>query len=51
MSIQFIQPFLALLLAVIVPGEALTWPLLLAGLVIVAGVALAQSEGRAARRR
>ena len=49
--VQFVQPFLALLLAVIVLGEALTWPLLLAGLVMVAGVALAQSEGRAAARR
>ncbi len=49
--VQFVQPFLALLLAVVVLSEALTWPLLFAGLVIVAGVALAQGEGRAAGRR
>ena len=40
--IQFTQPLISLLLAVLILGERLTWPLLLAAGVIVAGVALAQ---------
>jgi len=40
--IQFTQPLISLLLAVLILGESLTWPLLLAAGVIVAGVALAQ---------
>jgi drug/metabolite transporter (DMT)-like permease len=44
--IQFLQPGFSLLFAALVLGEAVTWPLALAGAVIVAGVALAQS-GRA----
>lgn len=47
--IQFLQPFLGLLFAVAVLGETLTWPLVASGLVIVAGVALAQSRPAAAK--
>ncbi len=45
--IQFLQPGFSLLFAAMVLGEIVTWPLALAGGVIVAGVALAQS-GRGA---
>lgn len=45
--IQFLQPGFSLLFAVMVLGETVTWPLALAGVIIVAGVALAQS-GRVA---
>ena len=41
---QFLQPFLGLLFAAAILGEVLTWPLIASGLVIVAGVALAQSQ-------
>lgn len=41
--IQFLQPGFSLLFAAIVLGEIVTWPLALAGVIIVAGVALAQS--------
>ena len=44
--IQFLQPGFSLLFAAVVLGELVTWPLALAGAVIVAGVAIAQS-GRA----
>ena len=46
--VQFVQAPAALLLAAAVLGEALTWPLLAAGAIIVAGVALVQT-GAAAR--
>ncbi len=46
--IQFLQPGFSLLFAALVLGEAVTWPLALAGTVIVAGVALAQSGRRSA---
>ena len=46
--IQFLQPGFSLLFAALVLGEVVTWPLAVAGAVIVAGVALAQS-GRAPR--
>jgi drug/metabolite transporter (DMT)-like permease len=45
--IQFLQPGFSLLFAAVVLGEIVTWPLALAGGIIVAGVALAQS-GRGA---
>ena len=45
--VQFLQPGFSLLFAAVVLGELVTWPLALAGAVIVAGVALAQS-GRTA---
>jgi drug/metabolite transporter (DMT)-like permease len=45
--IQFLQPGFSLLFAAVVLGEIVTWPLALAGVIIVAGVALAQS-GRVA---
>jgi len=45
--IQFLQPGFSLLFAAMVLGEVVTWPLALAGGIIVAGVALAQS-GRVA---
>ena len=45
--IQFLQPGFSLLFAAMVLGEFVTWPLALAGGIIVAGVALAQS-GRVA---
>ncbi len=45
--IQFLQPGFSLFFAAIVLGEIVTWPLALAGGIIVAGVALAQS-GRVA---
>lgn len=45
---QFLQPGASLVFAAVVLGELVTWPLVLAGAIIVAGVALAQS-GRAAR--
>jgi drug/metabolite transporter (DMT)-like permease len=41
--IQFLQPGFSLLFAAMVLGEIVTWPLALAGVIIVAGVALAQS--------
>lgn len=44
--IQFLQPAASLVFAAMVLGEVVTWPLALAGAIIVAGVALAQS-GRA----
>jgi drug/metabolite transporter (DMT)-like permease len=44
--IQFLQPGASLLFAVAVLGEVLTWPLLAAGAVIIAGVALVQTGGR-----
>lgn len=40
---QFLQPGASVLFAAVVLGEVVTWPLALAGGVIVAGVALAQS--------
>ncbi len=46
--LQFLQPGASLVFAAVVLGELVTWPLVLAGGIIVAGVALAQS-GRAAR--
>jgi len=46
--IQFFQPGFSLLFAAMVLGEVVTWPLALAGGVIVAGVALAQSGRTAA---
>jgi drug/metabolite transporter (DMT)-like permease len=46
--LQFLQPGASLVFAAVVLGELVTWPLVLAGAIIVAGVALAQS-GRAAR--
>lgn len=45
--VQFLQPGFSLLFAAVVLGELITWPLALAGAVIVAGVAVAQS-GRSA---
>ena len=42
--IQFFQPVIGLLLAVVLLGEALTWPLALSAAVILGGVALAQSS-------
>jgi len=45
--VQFLQPGVSLLFAAAVLGELVTWPIALAGAVIVAGVAIAQS-GRAA---
>ncbi len=45
-AIQFAQPVVGLVLAALVLGEALTWPLLLAGAVIIGGVALAQGGAR-----
>ncbi len=48
--IQFLQPAASLLFAAVVLGEVVTWPLALAGGIIVAGVALAQS-GRVAAAR
>lgn len=44
--IQFLQPAASLVFAAMVLGEVVTWPLALAGAIIVAGVAFAQS-GRA----
>ena len=44
-TIQFAQPLLGMLIAVALLGETLTWPLLAAAALIVAGVALAQSKG------
>ena len=41
--IQFLQPGFSLLFAALVLGELITWPLALAGAIIVAGVAIAQS--------
>jgi drug/metabolite transporter (DMT)-like permease len=41
---QFAQPFLGLLIAVALLGEPATLPMLLAGGLIVAGVAVAQSR-------
>ncbi|MDH3474579.1 MAG: DMT family transporter [Rhodospirillales bacterium] len=41
--IQFAQPVIGLVLAVILLGEALAWPLVLSAAVIIGGVALAQS--------
>ncbi len=41
--VQFVQAPAALLLAAAVLGEALTWPLLVAGAIIVAGVALVRT--------
>lgn len=49
--VQFIQPGVSLVLAAAILGEALTWPLLAAGAVIVAGVALVQADGLAVARR
>lgn len=43
-TLQFAQPVLTLLLAVPILGESLTWPLLLSGAVILAGVAIAQRQ-------
>ena len=40
----------ALLLAAAILGEALTWPLLLAGAVIVAGVAIVQTGAKHPKR-
>lgn len=40
--IRFAQPLIGLLLAVLILGGSLTWPLLLAAAAIVAGAALAQ---------
>jgi drug/metabolite transporter (DMT)-like permease len=40
---QFLQPGASLVFAAVVLGEVVTWPLALAGGIIVAGVALAQS--------
>ena len=42
--VQFAQPFLGLLIAAALLGEAISLPMLLAGGLIVAGVALAQSR-------
>ncbi len=41
-TIQFVQPFSGVVLAALVLGERITAPLVAAGLVIVAGVAVAQ---------
>jgi drug/metabolite transporter (DMT)-like permease len=49
--VQFIQPGISLVLAAAILGEALTWPLLAAGAIIVAGVALVQADGFAVARR
>jgi drug/metabolite transporter (DMT)-like permease len=43
--VQFIQPGVSLVLAAVILGEALTWPLFAAGVVIVAGVVLVQADG------
>jgi drug/metabolite transporter (DMT)-like permease len=47
---QFLQPPLTLLLAAAILGEALTWPLLLAGAVIVAGVAIVQTDAKTSKK-
>ncbi len=44
-TIQFAQPLLGMLIAVLLLDEPLTWPLLIAAALIVAGVALAQRKG------
>lgn len=46
--VQFLQPGFSLLFAAVILGELVTWPLALAGAVIVAGVAVAQSGRTAA---
>ena len=43
-ALQFSQPVLTLALAIPILGEALTWPLVLAGAVILAGVAVTQRQ-------
>ncbi|MEE8536357.1 MAG: DMT family transporter [Kiloniellales bacterium] len=49
--VQFLQPAASLLFAVVVLGEILSWPLLVAGAVIIAGVALVQTGGPGAGRK
>jgi len=49
-SWQFAMPVTTLAAAAVVLGEAITWPLVLAGLAILAGTALAQMPSRQARQ-
>ncbi len=43
---QFFQPVVGLVLAAVMLGEVLTWPLLLATILILGGVMLAQGNAR-----
>ena len=49
-QMQFLQPLIGLGFAAVLLGEALTWPLLLAGLLIVAGVVVGKSGKQREKR-
>lgn len=49
--IQFTQPVLSVIIAMILLGETVSWPMALAGALIIAGVALAQRRRAATTNR